>query len=437
MKKLLVLFVLLLIGMSFRPDAPSPKENPSGKRMKESFRIYTNHLETNLEKIKEHIESESPPVVLRSEFKRAREDYKFLEAMVSHLFPSFDLDFNAKPVLELNTDAAIVELVEPHGLQVLEVALFRDKDYVKAKAEVEFMLGRLPELQKRIHRIQYQDRFAFEAVRQEVIRITALGITGFDSRVLKHSIPETIEALKSIQFLMEPYLDFMTRYNKNLVYDLRNRIYGAIEYCGRNSEFALFNRAEFIRDYMEPIYADIHQLHVEIGVETKDDLHQFVEPLNYEAKHMYSSELFDPYAFSEKSFAQKSPKIEELGALLFFDPVLSQNNKRACASCHNPTKGFADGLKKSPSINNVGTLKRNSPSLWNATYVHDYFWDLRSESLNDQFEHVTSSPLEFNISFDEILEKLRKSDEYGELFEQAFEREEGDEAISGTNLKQA
>ena len=74
MKKLLVLFVLLLIGMSFRPDAPSPKENPSGKRMKESFRIYTNHLETNLEKIKEHIESESPPVVLRSEFKRARED---------------------------------------------------------------------------------------------------------------------------------------------------------------------------------------------------------------------------------------------------------------------------------------------------------------------------------------------------------------------------
>ena len=38
-----------------------------------------------------------------------------------------------------------------------------------------------------------------------------------------------------------------------------------------------------------------------------------------------------------------SPAAAELGRLLFFDQVLSENNDIACATCHHPDLGFGDG----------------------------------------------------------------------------------------------
>ena len=36
-----------------------------------------------------------------------------------------------------------------------------------------------------------------------------------------------------------------------------------------------------------------------------------------------------------------TPEAAELGRLLFFDPVLSQNDDIACATCHHPDLGFS------------------------------------------------------------------------------------------------
>ena len=38
--------------------------------------------------------------------------------------------------------------------------------------------------------------------------------------------------------------------------------------------------------------------------------------------------------------------ISETGKLLFFDPVLSANNSKSCASCHNPQFAFTDRYKR-------------------------------------------------------------------------------------------
>ena len=35
-------------------------------------------------------------------------------------------------------------------------------------------------------------------------------------------------------------------------------------------------------------------------------------------------------------------EIKKMGKLLFYDPILSGNNKRSCASCHKPTEYFTD-----------------------------------------------------------------------------------------------
>lgn len=61
----------------------------------------------------------------------------------------------------------------------------------------------------------------------------------------------------------------------------------------------------------------------------------------------------------------------ELGKKLFFDPVLSVDGTKSCASCHLPAKAFSDetavsfGVEERPG-------RRNTPSLANIGY-HPYF----------------------------------------------------------------
>jgi cytochrome c peroxidase len=56
----------------------------------------------------------------------------------------------------------------------------------------------------------------------------------------------------------------------------------------------------------------------------------------------------DPYLRPAQAPApannQMTPARVELGKLLFFDPRLSGSNWISCASCHNPTLGWSDGL---------------------------------------------------------------------------------------------
>src|SRR6185295_2579323 len=40
-----------------------------------------------------------------------------------------------------------------------------------------------------------------------------------------------------------------------------------------------------------------------------------------------------------------TPARVELGKSLFFDPRMSGNGAMSCASCHNPSLGWSDGLK--------------------------------------------------------------------------------------------
>ena len=51
-----------------------------------------------------------------------------------------------------------------------------------------------------------------------------------------------------------------------------------------------------------------------------------------------------PAPLSDADFRPVDPEVAELGRLLFFDPLLSGNRNIACASCHHPTLGSADGL---------------------------------------------------------------------------------------------
>ncbi|MBK7896674.1 MAG: right-handed parallel beta-helix repeat-containing protein [Anaerolineaceae bacterium] len=122
----------------------------------------------------------------------------------------------------------------------------------------------------------------------------------------------------------------------------------------------------------------------------------------------------------------------ELGYLLFFDPVLSENNDIACATCHQPDLGFSDGLPL--AVGPGGTeLTRNTPGLWNVGYAQNLFWDGRLDSLEAQSEVPLTHPDEMGVSDTAALvAEVAAIGEYETLFNAAF-----DDGVTLANIENA
>ncbi len=71
------------------------------------------------------------------------------------------------------------------------------------------------------------------------------------------------------------------------------------------------------------------------------------------------------------------PRAAALGARLFADPRLSASGAVSCASCHQPARGFQDGL---PLGRGAGTTARRTMTVVGTAYAPWLFWDGRADS---------------------------------------------------------
>jgi len=117
-----------------------------------------------------------------------------------------------------------------------------------------------------------------------------------------------------------------------------------------------------------------------------------------------------------------SPQQIDLGRYLFFDPLLSGNHQQACASCHQPDQGFADG--RATSIGATGASgSRSAPSLWNVGFLKKLFWDARADSLEQQALMPIVAANEMANTPEQLLHDLNQNRSYRRLFAEAFGRE--------------
>ncbi|MFB6469279.1 cytochrome-c peroxidase [Cytobacillus sp. Hz8] len=110
----------------------------------------------------------------------------------------------------------------------------------------------------------------------------------------------------------------------------------------------------------------------------------------------------------------------ELGNKLFFDPRLSGNNKLSCASCHATGAAFGDGLKTFIGFNGFKG-PRNSPTIINAGYYEDYFWDGRADSLEAQALGPIQAEHEMNSNLDQLIKELNGVPAYVSDFKNVFD----------------
>lgn len=156
-----------------------------------------------------------------------------------------------------------------------------------------------------------------------------------------------------------------------------------------------------------------------------------------------------------------------LGRLLFFDPILSASKDVACATCHHPSLGWADGRATPLGVNANGIgmarrrvsadafplVKRNAPTVLNVGFngigvdgkvdamTAPMFWDSRVNSLEAQAlvpirstEEMRGNACAENAAVDEAVKRVRGVAMYRELFAKGFG---GRDAVNASNLAKA
>ncbi len=135
---------------------------------------------------------------------------------------------------------------------------------------------------------------------------------------------------------------------------------------------------------------------------------------------------------------------EELGKLLYFDTNLSTPVGQSCASCHEPSAGFADPNNRLPVSQGVLPQNRfgnrNSPTAAYAAYSPDFgiitedgetlyaggqFWDGRAKDLVEQAKGPFLNPLEMNNPNKRTVIVKIKNSEYAGFFQE----------VTGVDLK--
>jgi cytochrome c peroxidase len=99
-----------------------------------------------------------------------------------------------------------------------------------------------------------------------------------------------------------------------------------------------------------------------------------------------------------------------LGARLFADPGLSADGQVSCATCHEPSAGFADARVASAGVYGR-TGVRNSQTLLNAGYATEFGWDGAHDSLESQALAALTNPREMGASAASL--EQRVNDAYG------------------------
>lgn len=147
-----------------------------------------------------------------------------------------------------------------------------------------------------------------------------------------------------------------------------------------------------------------------------------------------ASSVLPAYSGLQREFpalnGETSPEKAELGRLLFFDPILSKNQDMACATCHNPSLGFSDGLPTAKGSDG-NSLPRNSISLWNAGYETSLFWDGRAPTLETQMSVPLHAANEMAGSDEETVSRLKAIPAYVDLFTKAY----GADSVTAENMQ--
>ncbi|HMH23923.1 MAG TPA: cytochrome c peroxidase [Puia sp.] len=373
----------------------------------------------------------------RNQLINCRLHYKKIEFFMEYFFRSSSRVYNSAPKYE--AEEPDMEYQPPVGLQVIEALLFeknvgaRKKELLQQADAVASSASALPGF---LYDFHASDGQLLESLRLELVRIMALGITGYDAPLLKSGISESCEALRSLQYQLRPFLVSGEAPTENLQYWLGKAIF-CLE---KKISFDRFDRMAFFTEAALPLQRGLGMFIRQKGLELNTN-----GVLNYSAPDLFSPDALNPESFPAERGAHENkgetgnkqgpgnggtaerelrpvnkPAMIELGRRLFAENALSGNGSRSCATCHSPEKMFCDQLPSPVAMDGHSHLARNAPSLLYSSYQYEQFWDGRVKTLEEQVRAVLHDTLEMNADYPAMIKRMNALPAYDSLFRRAF-----------------
>lgn len=263
-----------------------------------------------------------------------------------------------------------------------------------------------------ISNLKTADHFFF-CNRLYLLNLAAIYSTGFECPNTEQIVPE----LKSMVYNVKNiYAAFNQTFNNTKLSDDYDLKYSQlIDFLNTQSNnYENFNHYEFIKNYINPLFAINQQLILKYNLKSNSNQDYSLNP---KATSIFSKSLYysqnSKGVYSRISDQKILKQIEALGKLFFYDPILSGNNKRSCASCHKPNEFYTDTLfQTSLHYNETQRLQRNTPTLVNANFNHLLMLDGKHITLQHQGKDVMTNKNEMSSSEKKLLKKVLSCYDY-------------------------
>ena len=250
-----------------------------------------------------------------------------------------------------------------------------------------------------------------------LLNLASIYTTGFEC-------PDTSNVIPELRFMLNQTKELYAVYNQsfpaNPLSDKYLKLFDAtIQFVNKSSNnYSHFNHFEFIRDYVNPLFILNQQFIVNYSVFSSSNLDY---ALNKTANSIFDKNLYNGQntkgIFLRVNDESSLQLIHDLGKKLFFDPILSVNNERSCATCHKPNEYFTDtAVATSLQLNNQDVLSRNTPSLINVQFNHLSMLDGKFYTLQHQGKAVITNPIEMGSDEFEVVKKVLNVPEYKKGF---------------------
>ncbi len=417
----------ILIGIIILAGFRSDKDSYTVSSIRSSYISYLNQFQESISTFSNALISDTSTEQIERAHQETRKTYKRAAYLLNHFDPAVvKLSFNGAPLPVPMQEGYQYVAKEPVGLQVI------DEMMTESDLDNQALLELLKQMDNTLNTIipleqtRYIDeQQILEAMREQLIRIATLQLTGYDT-------PGSLSGVLESKFVLEVMLaDFkkfsplLTGKTEIVFKEITALFQASIDFIQNDIAFDTFKRTTFLRDYLNPLSFQLLVFQDMSDISFRHEETRMEKSWNDRSSHLFGETFLNVYAFAGMRPHEDNEHLRKLGAYLFYEPRLSDSQQMSCATCHQPDKAFTDGKQLSISNHLSSSPLRNTPTLLNSVYSKDYFYDLRSHLLRDQVLAVIENPAEFNANSDSLAQVIVQSPGYRKLFEAAFPNKKG------------
>jgi cytochrome c peroxidase len=255
------------------------------------------------------------------------------------------------------------------------------------------------------------------ANRLMLLNLAAIYTTGFECPDKERIVPELLEMVKNTE-------DIYKSYNATFAEQALPQAYmsawsNMIAFVKTQpNDYRQFDHYTFVKDHVNPLFA-INQRLIQKSNFVSTNYNDYTlndQVISIFDKHLYASQNTKG-VYSLVKDEEAIEEFKHIGKLLFYDPILSGNNQRTCASCHKSAQCFTDTTATaSLQFNHTERLARNTPSLVNVVYNHLIMLDGKHITLQAQGKAVITNPIEMGGDEKAVMEKIMSCKEYRTAF---------------------